>query len=99
MQRIRWHFATDCRVPLSCDATRPGPYPDPLRALGLDRASLDAAWDGAVERLRTKHGVEDADAMLAQAAANLSYWRANPAPPPTTLDEITAVAAWLLGTS
>lgn len=54
------------------DATR--------RALGLDDASLDAAWDAAVALLRAKHGVDGADAMLARAAANLSYWHDNPAP-------------------
>lgn len=53
---------------------------DPIAALGLDDASLDAAWDAAVARLRAKHGVDGADAMLAQAATNLSHWHDNPAP-------------------
>lgn len=77
---MKWHFAADCRRLVSCDATRMGSHPDPLFALRLDRTSLDAAWDGAVARLRSRYGDIGAAAMLKQAADNLAHWRANPAP-------------------
>lgn len=47
-----------------------------LKRLGLDRASMDEAWERAKQHMRDRG--EDPDEVLARAAANIAAWRALP---------------------
>ena len=49
-------------------------------AVGLDDASLDAAWDAAMELIRADG--DDPDAMVRRAGEVLTYYHDHPAPLP-----------------
>lgn len=52
------------------------PSQEDLRPLGLDDASLDAAWDATLDALRAEG--RDPDAVVRRAGEVLSAWHTTP---------------------